>query len=331
MLKTTRRALAALLNHRKVLAALAVAAPLVAAAQTAAWPTQPVKLLDAFPPGAPGDLIARLIQPALQKELGQPVIVDNKPGAGGNIGAAEVVRSTDGHTVLVGPDTMLTINPHVYKKLTFDPMTDLVPVTQLATFSQELVCNPALGVKDLDSLLATARKQPLSYASGGPGVPGHMAMELLLASTHVQMQHVPYRGPAPAAQDVLGNSIPCGFLASPVVGPHVKQGRLVAIAVSGSKRLSAQPTVPTMAEAGVKGYDATFTEMMAMPKSTPPAVLQRLQRAVAQAMADPDVRAKMAAADLEPLANTPSEAATRIRAENARWKPVAARLDLRLD
>jgi tripartite-type tricarboxylate transporter receptor subunit TctC len=210
-------------------------------------------------------------------------------------------------------------------------MTDLVPVTQLATFSQELVCNPALGVKDLDQLLAATRKQPLSYASGGQGVPGHMAMELLLASTRAQMQHVPYRGPGPATQDVIANSVSCGFLASPVVGPHVKQGRLIAIAVSGSTRLPAQLSVPTVAEAGVKGYEATFTEMMAMPRGTPVAVLQRLQRAVAQAMADPDVRAKLAAADLQPLANTPEEAAQRIRSENARWKDVAARIDLKLD
>jgi tripartite-type tricarboxylate transporter receptor subunit TctC len=315
---------------RAALAALLLATPLAGFTQ-AGWPSMPVKLLDAFPPGAPGDIIARLIQPALQKELGQPVIVDNRPGAGGNIGANEVARATDGHTVLVGPDTILTINPHLYRKLPFDPMKDLVPVTQLATFSQELVCNPALGVKDLDQLLAAARKQPLTYASGGPGVPGHMAMELLLASTHVQMQHVPYRGPAPATQDVIANNVPCGFLASPVVGPHVKQGRLVAIAVSGATRLPAQATVPTVAEAGVKGYEATFTEMMAMPKGTPAAVLQRLQRAVAQAMADPEVRAKLAAADLQVLANTPEEAAQRIRAENARWKAVAARIDLRLD
>ena len=145
------------------------------------------------------------------------------------------------------------------------------------------------------------------------------------------MQHVPYRGPGPATQDVIAGSVPCGFLASPVVGPHVKEGRLVAIAVSGATRLPAQPTVPTVAESGVKGYEATFTEMMAMPKGTPPAVLQRLQRAVAKAMADPEVRAKLAALDLQPLANTPEEAAQRIRAENARWKAVAARLDLKLD
>jgi tripartite-type tricarboxylate transporter receptor subunit TctC len=226
---------------------------------------------------------------------------------------------------------MLTINPYLYRKLAFDPMSDLVLVTQLATFSQELVCNPAAGVKTLDELRAATRKQPMSYASGGQGVPGHMAMELLLASTQMQMQHVPYRGPGPATQDVLANSVPCGFLASPVVGPHVKNGRLVALAVSGATRLPAQPTVPTIAESGVNGYEATFTEMMAMPKGTPSAVLQRLQRAVAQAMADPDVRAKLAAADLQPLANTPEEATQRIRAENARWRAVTARLDLKLD
>jgi tripartite-type tricarboxylate transporter receptor subunit TctC len=312
-------------------ATVALAAlPTLASAQ-AAWPTMPVRLLDAFPPGAPGDLIARLIQPALQKSLGQTVIVDNRPGAGGNIGASEVARSTDGHTVLVGPDTMLTINPYLYRKLAFDPQSDLVPVTQLATFSQELVCNPSVGVTTLEELFAANRKKTMSYASGGLGVPGHMAMEMLLAQAQTSMQHVPYRGPGPAMQDVLGNSVPCGFLASPVVGPLVKQGKLVAIAVSGSKRLANQPTVPTVAEAGLKGYDATFTEMMAMPRGTPAAVLRRLQEEVARAMADPEVRAKLLAADLQPLANTPEEAAQRIRSESARWKEVAARLNLQLD
>ena len=304
--------------------------PLGATAQ-ASWPTMPVRLLDAFPPGAPGDTIARLIQPALQKALGQTVIVDNRPGAGGNIGAQEVARATDGHTVLVGPDTIFTINPHLYRKLAFNPMTDLVPVTQLASFSQELVCNPSVGVKTLDELLAANRKKTMSYASGGQGVPGHMAMELMLSMGHEQMQHVPYRGPAPAMQDVLANAVPCGFLASPVVGQLVKQGKLVAIAVSGAQRLANQPTVPTVAEAGLKGYEATFTEMLSMPKGTPPAVLHRLQAEVAKALADPDVRAKLAAADLTVVANTPEEAAQRVRSENARWKEVAARLNLQLD
>ena len=296
-----------------------------------AWPNRPVRLLVSFPAGAPGDLIARMIQPALQQSLGQPVVVDNKPGAGGNIGAQEVARATDGHTVLVGPDTMFTINPHLYKKLGFKPTSDLVPVTQMASFSQLLVCNPGAGVKTLPALLEASKRKPLNYASGGPGVPGHMAMEMLLAATQTQMQHVPYRGPGPAVQDVLGGSVPCGFLASPVVGPFVKEGRLVGIASSSAKRLASQPDVPTVAEAGVKDYDATFTEMVAMPKGTPPAVVNRLQAEIARALNAAEVRARLATLDLNVVANPPEEAARRIAAESARWGKVAARIQLQLD
>jgi tripartite-type tricarboxylate transporter receptor subunit TctC len=312
-------------------AGLAVLPAAGAAAADAQWPTKPVHLVVSFPAGAPGDIISRLIQPALQQSLGQPVIVDNKPGAGGNIGMQEVLRSGDGHTVLVGPDTMFTINPHLYKKLGFKPLEDLRPVTQLAGFSQELVCNPAVGVKTWPELLAASKKAPMSYASGGPGVPGHMAMEMLLAATGAQMQHVPYRGPGPAMQDVLGGSVPCGFLASPVVGPMIKEGKLVPIMVSGARRLASQPAVPTAAEAGVKDYDASFAEMMAMPRATPDAVVDKLQSAVARAMAAPEVRARLATLDLEPLANKPDEAARRLRVENRRWGQVAARIGLQLD
>lgn len=316
------------------LAALLAAAallPLGASAGDAPWPSKPLRLVVAFPAGAPGDIVSRLLQPSLQKALGQPVVVDNKPGAGGNIGMQEVLRATDGHTVLVGPDTMFTINPHLYKKLGFKPMEDFVPVTQLASFSQELVCNPSVGVKTLPELLAAAKKAPMSYASGGPGVPGHMAMEMLLASTGATMQHVAYRGPSPAMQDVLGGSVPCGFLASPVVGPLIKDGKLVPILVSGSKRLASQPSVPTAAEAGAKGYEASFAEMMAMPRSTPTAVVDRLQAEVAKAMAAPEVRERLATLDLDPLANSSKEASQRLRTESDRWAKVAERINLQLD
>src|SRR5574337_35235 len=301
----------------KSLLALGVAGAVTGA--QAAWPDKPVKLLDSFPPGTPGDVIARLVQPSLQKSLGQPVIVDNKPGAGGNIGAQEVVRSTDGVTFLVGPDTMLTVNPHLYKKLSFKPTEDLVPVTYLARFNQMLVCNPSTGVKTLADFLALAKKQKLNYASGGPGVPGHLAMEMLLSATGVEVSHVPYRGPAPAAQDVLGGAVPCGFLATPVVGPHVRAGKLVALAVSGSKRTASLPDVPTVAEAGVPGYDASFFEIVAAPKGTPEAVINRMQQDIAKALAQPDVRSAMEKADLEPLGWTPAEAAKQMRADNQKW------------
>lgn len=314
----------------KTLAALAAASLcLVAGAQT--WPTKPVRLLVAFPPGAPGDIVARLIQPALQQALGQPVVVDNKPGAGGNIGAQEVARATDGHTFLIGPDTMMTVNPHVYTKLAFKPAEDLVPVSWLARFNQMLVCNPAVGVKTVADLVALSKKDKLTYASGGPGVPGHLAMEMLLSSTNTDMTHVPYRGPAPAAQDVLGGSVPCGFLATPVVGPFVRDGKLVALAVSGSKRTASLPNVPTMAEAGIAGYDATFFETLSAPKGTPPAVIDRLQQEVAKALADPKVRSALAAADLEPVASTSAEAARQMRSDSDKWRIVVAKVKLQLD
>ena len=314
----------------QTLAALAAATfCLTAGAQ--AWPTKPVRLLVAFPPGAPGDIVARLVQPALQQSLGQPVVVDNKPGAGGNIGAQEVARSTDGHTFLIGPDTMLTVNPHVYTKLGFKPAEDLLPVSWLARFNQLLVCNPAAGVKSVADLVALAKKDKLTYASGGPGVPGHLAMEMLLSATHTDMTHVPYRGPAPAAQDVLGGAVPCGFLATPVVGPFVRDGKLVALAVSGTKRTASLPNVPTMAEAGIAGYDASFFETLSAPKGTPAAVIERLQQEVAKALADAKVRSALAAADLEPVASTPADAAKQMRSDSDKWRVVVAKVKLQLD
>ncbi len=323
MPKLCRRALLA----SALIAATGAALP--AFGQT--WPTQPVKLLVAFPPGAPGDVVARLVQPHLQQSLGQPVIVDNRPGAGGNIGAQEVVRATDGHSFLVGPDTMLTINPHVYRRLAFKPAEDLVPVSYLARFNQLLVCHPSTGHRTLADFVARAQRERFAYASGGPGVPGHMAMEMLLSATGTQLDHVPYRGPAPAAQDVLGGAVPCGFLATPVVGPFVREGRLVGLAVSGSRRTASLPEVPTVAEAGIAGFDASFHEIVAAPRGTPQAAIARLQQALADALGQPEVRARLAAADLEPVASTPVQAQQQMRADHARWKAVAERVELRLD
>ena len=312
-----------------LVALAAVSASITASAQ--AWPTKPIRLVVSFPPGAPGDMIARLIQPALQQSLGQTVVVENKPGAGGNLGAQEVARANDGHTFLVGPDTMVTINPHVYKKLPFSPTEDLAPVTLLAGFNQMLVCHPSAGVKTVQELVAANRKAKMNYASGGPGVPGHMAMEMLLSATGSDMVHVPYRGPAPAAQDVVAGVVPCGFLATPVVGPFVKDGRLNGLAVSGSKRSNANPQVPTVAESGVAGFDASFFETLMAPKGTPPAVIERLQQEVARALSDAKAQATLKAADLEPLGVSPAEASTRLKTDFEKWRVVNTKVQLQLD
>ncbi len=315
--------------RRIAIATIAVCTVFPAYAQD--WPKKPIRLLVSFPAGAPGDMIARLIQPDLQKSLGQPVIVDNRPGAGGNIGAQEVTRSADGYTFLVGPDTMITINPHLYKKLGFRPMQDLVPMTLLASFNQMLVCHPSVGVKTLTEFIAKAKAQSMNYASGGPGVPGHMAMELLMTMTNIKLTHVPYRGPAPAMQDVLANQVPCGFLAAPTVAPHVKEGRLVALAVSGSQRSPGSPEVPTVAEAGVAGYDASFFEILAAPKDVELAIVDKLQKAVVSALQKPEVKQRLLGAGLEVVANTPQQAMARLTADNEKWGRVAQQIGLQLD
>ena len=171
----------------------------------------------------------------------------------------------------------------------------------------------------------------MNYASGGSGVPGHMAMEMFLAATGTQMDHIPYKGPAPATQDVLGGQVPCGFLAAPVVGPHVKDNRLNALVVSGSKRSPGSPNVPTMAEAGVAGFDATFFEILAAPKGTPPEVIDRLQKSVAVAINQNETRIKLLALDLDPVANTSAQAQQQIRSDALKWGKVADKINLQLD
>jgi len=310
---------------------LALTAMTMTAAHGQAWPTKPIRLLSPFPAGTPGDTIARLIQPHLQKSLGQPVIVDNRPGAGGNIGAQEVARSTDGHTFLVSSDTILTLNPHLYKKLTFNAAEDLVPVTYLARFNQVLVCNPGAEMHSLQEFTARARSAPFSYASGGQGVAGHMAMELLLDAIGARLTHVPYKGPGPAAQDVIGGAVPCGFLAGPVVTPFVQSRRLVALAVSGSRRSASLPNVPTVAEAGVPGFEASFYEVVSAPRATPAAVVHRLQREIAAAMNQPDVKAALAPMDPEILALTPENSLSLSKVDLARWGKVNDKVHLQLD
>lgn len=315
----------------RILISLLGSLALSAGALAQAWPDKPVRLLVSFPPGAPGDIVARLIQPELQKELGQAVVVENRPGAGGNIGAAEVAGSNDLHTFLVGPDTMVTINPHLYKKMSINPLEDLKPVSHLIAFNQMLVCHPSVPVKSLADLSAMSKAKLMDYASGGPGVPGHMAMEMFLASTGLKMNHVAYRGPGPAMLDVMAGQVPCGFLAAPAVGPQVRGGKLVALGVSGARRSPGSPDVPTIAQLGIQGFDASFFEILAAPKSTPASIIERLQQAVAKVLQHAEVRGKLLAADMEPVGSTPLESAQRLRADHRKWGRVASQIALQLD
>ena len=315
-----------------LIATLAAPVPAVAqVAATAPWPDRAIRVVLPFPPGGPSDIVMRLAAEKMQLALKQTIVIDNKPGAGGNLGSAEVARAApDGYTWLFGPDSLVTVNPHVYKQMPFK-IDDLVPVTIGTQFNQTLVCNPALGVKTVAELIAKARSGPLSYASGGAGVPGHLSMELLQSMAGFQMTHIPYKGPAPATQDVLGNQVPCGLLAGPTVLPHVRAGKLVALAVSGSRRSPTLPDVPTLAEAGVAGYQADFTLAMFAPRGVPDAIVARFRQAFVDALNAPDVIEKLKAGDQTVVGSTPGEAAALLAADSRKWGAVARRIQLGLD
>jgi tripartite-type tricarboxylate transporter receptor subunit TctC len=224
-----------------VIAAVTVALALPALAQST-WPGKPIKILVGSPPGGPSDITARLFADQLGKRVNQPVVVENRPGAGNNLAAGVAAKAEpDGTTLVLSPDTVLTVNLLVYGTQQFDARTDLVNISVLTSFSQMLVCNPSTGAKTAAELDAKARTANLTYASGGPGVPGHLASEMFLQTAGVKMQHVPYRGPAPATQAVLAGEVNCGFLATPTVIPHVKAGKLDALAVSS---LAPSPLAP---------------------------------------------------------------------------------------
>ena len=296
------------------------------------WPAKPVRVVINFPPGGPSEILMRLVGERLLPALGQPLVLENKPGASGNIGADAIAKAEpDGYAFGVTPDTLYTVNPLVFQKMNFDPWADLAPVILLGSFSQMMVCNPTVPVKTLRDLIDLAKQRKLAYASGGAGVPGHLASELLLSMTGVTMLHVPYKGPAPATTDVVAGQVPCGFLATPTVLPHVKAGRLRALAVSTRARSPLAPDVPTAEEAGVAGFDAPFYLVLFAPKGTPAAIVERMNAEVAKALAEPEVKQRAAALDIVTLGGSPQDARATLEASARKWAPVVKRIGLKLD
>lgn len=284
-----------------------------------------------LPPGGPSDIVLRGAMEKMQPVLRQPLVLENKPGANGNLGAAEVGRAQpDGYTWLWTTDTSITVNPHVYEKLAFK-VSDLEPVIRASAFSQTLVCNPGLGLKTLADLVRRAKDKQVKYASGGAGSPGHLTTELFSAAAGVQMLHVPYKGPAPAMQDVMSGQVDCGFLAGPTVLPHVRSGRLVALAVSGARRSSLLPEVPTVAEAGYPGFDATFSLVLLAPRGTPAATVQAMHTALSNALKTPEMVEKLRLSDQQVVADSQALTAQRLVDDSRKWGEVARRIQLRLE
>ncbi|WP_332824524.1 Bug family tripartite tricarboxylate transporter substrate binding protein [Ramlibacter sp.] len=306
--------------------------PLAAAAQTA-WPAKPIRMLVGSPPGGPSDIVTRLFAEHLSQRLKQPVTVENRPGVGNSLAAGVVAKGeADGYTLVVSPDTVVTVNPLVYTKLNFDARTELVNVSILAHFTQMLVCGAGKNIQTVADLVARAKATRMNYASGGPGVPGHLAAEMFLQSADVTMQHIPYRGPAPATLAVLSGEADCGFLATPTVLPHVKAGKLSALAVSSREPSPLAPEVPTLAKAlNQPTLDVSFKLVLQAARGTPAPVVAELERAAVDIMKKPEVRARLQASDLVSIGGSSQEAEAVMKAETARWEPVVKRLEIKAD
>lgn len=312
---------------------IAFAACLAAAVQAQSYPTKTVRMLVGSPPGGPSDIVTRTFADQFSQRTKQSVVVENRPGVGNSLAAGAAAKAEpDGYTLVLSPDTVVTVNPLVYKQLNFDARTELVNVSVLATFTQMLVCNAGKDIKSTADLLQKAKAGRMTYASGGPGVPGHLAAEMFLQSAGASMQHVPYRGPAPATQAVLAGEVDCGFLATPTVLPHVKAGKLTALAVSSAQPSPLAPDVPTLAKAlNQPTLDISFKLVLQAAKGTPAPVVAELEKAAMEIMKKPEVVARLQASDLVAVGSSTRDAEAAMKAETARWEPLVKRLDLKAE
>jgi len=295
--------------------------------QAQVWPGQTIKIIVPFTPGTGMDTIARTVSPKLAERLGQPVIVQNVPGASGNIGADNVAKAPpDGYTVLMGANTML-ISSQLYKNVAFNPITDFSPVSMAAYGTLMLVANPKTGIKSMNELISTVKSRPgyVTYGSPGIGTPHHMAMELFKSQFGGFMLHVPYKGTAGYVQDLLGGELMVGFLPVHVAQGFVSSGKLTALAVGGDKRHPVAPNVPTVQELGVKGVSVDMWYGFFVPAKTPSTVVSRLNSEIAAIMKLPDVQSVLTKAGLDASASSPAELSSVVDKDYQRWGSVIKR------
>lgn len=307
--------------RRRALLGLALAAAFTAPALHAqnAWPTQTVRFLNNFPAGGPSDTLARSVAHVLQGTLKQNFVVENKPGAAGNIGAADVAKAApDGSTLMFGIDSTFTINPHLYANQGFK-VGDLKPVIIMASSGLLIGVHPSTGLKTLPELVAQSKGKAFNFSSAGSGSPGHLAVEVFAEATNNKLNHVPYRGNTPAVTAVLSGEVDGGTLATPGMLPHVKAGKITALAVTSRQRSGLAPEIPTVGELGLKSLEQEVLYLVMAPAATPDAVVQAMAKAIADALQTPDVKARMASLDLFYEGVTGAAAAKRLDDLRARY------------
>jgi tripartite-type tricarboxylate transporter receptor subunit TctC len=315
-----------------LLIALTLAIALPAAAQT--YPGKPIKIIVPFTPGGSNDVLARVIAEKLGTAWGQPVVVENKPGAAGHIGAEAAAKSPpDGYTLFVAPNDILTIAPALYSKLPYDPIKDYAPVAMLGALPIVLVVNSNSPIKSVKELIAAAKAKPdsLSYASSGGGTPQHVSAEMFKLMTGAPMLHVPYKGTGPAMTDLLGGQVQVLFSPINSAIPHIKSGKLRALAVASEKRVSYLPEVPTMQEAGVPGYKNDIWIALLAPAGTPKDVVDKLNREVNVILRMPDVKEKLNAQGIEPVTMTAAELGALIASDTPRWAKIIKDTGVKID
>jgi tripartite-type tricarboxylate transporter receptor subunit TctC len=297
----------------------------VPAQAQSAYPNHPLRLIVPYSTGGPGDILARQISPKLSEFLGQPIIIDNRGGAGAIVGTEAAAKSApDGYTLYLSTDGPISINPSLYAKLPYDPVRDFTPVTLLASARQVLAVSPSVSAKSVAELIALARAQPgkLNYASFGSGSLGHLAAEMFKSLTGTDITHIPFKGTAQALQALIAGDVQLMFVGEPGALPHTKSGRLRALASSGPRRSVLFPDIPTVAETGVTGYDVQGLFGLMLPAGAPQEVVARLNAEAAKALAAPEVLERMRAIGFEPQPTTPQAFAALIESEIAKWAKV---------
>ena len=324
-------------RHLICLALVALSSASIAQTQTreapAPYPSRPIKIVVPLTAGGPTDTLARIIAQPLARRLGQPVVIDNRPGAGGNIGADAVAKApADGYTLFLGTSGPLSINGALYGKLPFDPAKDFSPIASLASAPFVVAANPKLAANSIEELIRLAKQKPGKLNAGAvTGSAAHLATELFKSSARIDMAHIPYKGAAPATNDLVAGQIDLSFASTPGALPHIRSGKLKALAVTSPKRLPQLAEVPTVAEAGIPGYEASVWYGLLAPANTPNEIVQRLNREIIGILREPQTQEQMLANDFTPTGSTPEQFARFIEAETVKWSAIVKSKGIRAE